>query len=205
MKEYNLQRFVDAQNADYEMALSEIKKGRKRSHWIWYIFPQFKEFAHSHIADYYGIEDKGEAEAYLLHPILGIRIRRISEALLQHRGKDVKDIFGDFKPCQRVARGASAGADGSIQIIHFTVCGNDRRRLLVRDVLDKRILGAVHRQGLCRRRIEIRSHSQQAVDRFCGVIGIGHAQIRRRFIIVCGSSFPSLGGFVIPSIHRILL
>lgn len=96
MKEYNLQRFVDAQNADYEMALSEIKKGRKRSHWIWYIFPLFKEFAHSHIAEYYGIEDKGEAEAYLLHPILGIRIRRISEALLQHRGKDVKDIFGDL-------------------------------------------------------------------------------------------------------------
>lgn len=96
MKEYNLQRFVDAQHTDYQMALSEIKKGRKRSHWIWYIFPQFKDFAHSHIAEYYGIEDKGEAEAYLLHPILGIRIKEISEALLQHRSKDVKDIFGDL-------------------------------------------------------------------------------------------------------------
>ena len=96
MKEYNLQRFVVAQHTDYQMALSEIKKGRKRSHWIWYIFPQFKEFAHSQIAEYYGIEDKGEAETYLQHPILGLRIREISEVLLQHGGKDVKDIFGDL-------------------------------------------------------------------------------------------------------------
>lgn len=96
VREYNLQRFVEAQESDYETALSEIKKGRKRSHWIWYVFPQFKEFAHSHIAEYYGIEDKGEAEAYLQHPILGQRIREISEALLLHKGKDVKDIFGEL-------------------------------------------------------------------------------------------------------------
>lgn len=96
IKEHNLQRFVEAQESDYETALSEIKKGRKRSHWIWYVFPQFKEFAHSRIADYYGIEDKGEAEAYLQHPILGQRIREISEALLLHNGKDVKGIFGEL-------------------------------------------------------------------------------------------------------------
>lgn len=96
MEKYKLERYIKAQYNDYETALSEIKKGRKRSHWIWYIFPQFKDFAHSHIAEYYGIEDKSEAEAYLQHPILGLRIREISEALLQHRGKDVKDIFGDL-------------------------------------------------------------------------------------------------------------
>lgn len=96
MKEYNLQRFIKAQESDYETALSEIKKGRKCSHWIWFVFPQFKEFAHSRIAEYYGIEDKGEAEAYLQHPILGQHIREISEALLQHTGKDVKDIFGEL-------------------------------------------------------------------------------------------------------------
>ena len=96
MREHNLQRFIEAQENDYKTTLSEIKKGRKRSHWIWYVFPQFKEFAHSHIAEYYGIEYKGEAEAYLQHPILGQRIREISEALLLHKGKDVKDIFGEL-------------------------------------------------------------------------------------------------------------
>ena len=94
--EYNLQRFVKAQGTDYETALSEIKKGRKHSHWIWYVFPQFKEFAHSRIADYYGIEDRGEAEAYLKHPILEQRIREMSEALMLHKGKDVKDIIGEL-------------------------------------------------------------------------------------------------------------
>lgn len=96
MKEYNIQRFIKAQESDYEVALSEIKKGRKRSHWIWYVFPQFKEFAHSDIAEYYGLEDVGEVEAYLQHPVLGQRIREISEALLLHRGKDVKEIFGEL-------------------------------------------------------------------------------------------------------------
>ena len=96
MKEYNLQRFIKAQENDYEVALSEIRKGRKRSHWIWYAFPQFREFAHSDIAEYYGLEDVGEAEAYLQHPILRQRIREISEALLLHKGKDVKDIFGEL-------------------------------------------------------------------------------------------------------------
>ena len=96
MREHNLQRFIEAQEDDYKTTLSEIKKGRKRSHWIWYVFPQFKEFAHSYIAEYYGLEDVGEAEAYLLHPILGQRIREISEALLLHKGKDVKDIFGEL-------------------------------------------------------------------------------------------------------------
>ena len=96
MKEYNIQRFIKAQENDYETALSEIWKGRKRSHWIWYMFPQFKEFAHSRIAEYYGIEDRGEVEAYLQHPILGQRIREISGALLLHNGKDVKGIFGEL-------------------------------------------------------------------------------------------------------------
>lgn len=96
MDEYNLQRFVEAQESDYEIALSEIKNGRKRNHWIWYVFPQFKEFAHSPIAEYYGIEDRGEAEAYLQHPILGQRIRENSEALMLHKGKDIKEIFGEL-------------------------------------------------------------------------------------------------------------
>lgn len=96
MEKYELERYIKAQNNYYETALSEVKKGRKRSHWIWYIFPQFKDFAHSHIAEYYGIEDKCEAEAYLRHPILGKRIREISFALLQHKDKDINEIFGNL-------------------------------------------------------------------------------------------------------------
>lgn len=96
MSDTFLDRFIKAQNSDYEIALSEIKEGRKRSHWIWYIFPQFKAFAHSRIADYYGIEDKDEAEAFLQHPVLGQRIREISIALLQHKSKDINEIFGEL-------------------------------------------------------------------------------------------------------------
>lgn len=96
MSDTFLDRFIKAQNSDYETALSEINEGRKRSHWIWYIFPQFKAFAHSRIADYYGIEDKNEAEAFLQHPVLGQRIREISIALLQHKSKDINEIFGEL-------------------------------------------------------------------------------------------------------------
>lgn len=96
MSDTFLDRFIKAQNSDYEIALSEIKEGRKRSHWIWYIFPQFKAFAHSRIADYYGIGDKDEAETFLRHPVLGQRIREISIALLQHKSKDINEIFGEL-------------------------------------------------------------------------------------------------------------
>ncbi len=91
-----LQRFVKAQKVNYEKALSEITEGRKRSHWIWYIFPQFKDFAHSRMAEFYGIEDKNEAEVYLRHPVLGKRLREITTALLQHKGKDINIIFGEL-------------------------------------------------------------------------------------------------------------
>lgn len=89
-----LQRFVKAQEFNYVKALSEIKEGCKCSHWIWFIFPQFKDFAHSEMAEYYGIEDTVEAEAYLRHPILGKRLREISMILLLHKDKDINKIFG---------------------------------------------------------------------------------------------------------------
>lgn len=96
MKVYNLSRYIIVHNYNYETVLLGIRVSSKCNHRIWYIFPQFKEFAHSHIAEYYGIEDKCEAENYLQHPILGQRIREIAEALQQQWGKDVKDIFGDL-------------------------------------------------------------------------------------------------------------
>ena len=83
MKTYDLDRFLDAQRFTYPIALSEIQRGYKRSHWIWYIFPQLKELGHSYNAQLYGIEDKDEAVAYIEHPVLSERLREITAALLE--------------------------------------------------------------------------------------------------------------------------
>ncbi len=99
MKDNGLNRFVEAQNngwSGYETALREIRNGRKVSHWIWYIFPQFREFGHSDTALYYGIRDVEEAQGYLKHPVLGARLREISDALLEHAGEDIVAILGDL-------------------------------------------------------------------------------------------------------------
>lgn len=79
---YNLKRFVDAQEADYTTALSEIKSGRKLSHWIWYVFPQLKGLGFSYNSNYYGIDDVEEAKAYFRHPLLGKRLVEITCTLL---------------------------------------------------------------------------------------------------------------------------
>ena len=73
--ENGLKRFVDAQQRDYEIALSEIKKGRKQSHWMWYIFPQIAGLGISDISKFYAIENLAEAEAYTKHPALGSETR----------------------------------------------------------------------------------------------------------------------------------
>jgi uncharacterized protein (DUF1810 family) len=89
-----LNRFVTAQERDYEKALAEIRAGRKRSHWIWYIFPQLKGLGFSTNAEYYGIDDLQEATAYLQHPVLGPRLIEISSALLAHAGQRATTIMG---------------------------------------------------------------------------------------------------------------
>lgn len=98
-KETDLLRFIDAQDsvyAGYDQALSEIKDGKKTSHWIWYIFPQFRTFGHSQTALYYGIANREEAQRYLENPILNMRIHEISEALLVHSNKTAFEIFGEL-------------------------------------------------------------------------------------------------------------
>lgn len=97
--QYDLSRFIKAQESEYwgySIALREIKNGRKDSHWIWYIFPQFREFGHSSTALYYGLADVDEAREYLAHPVLGDRLREISTVLLEHSGKDIVDILGEL-------------------------------------------------------------------------------------------------------------
>jgi uncharacterized protein (DUF1810 family) len=90
----NLQRFLNAQQEDYAIALSEIKAGRKKSHWMWYIFPQISGLGFSSTSAYYGIGNLDEATAYLHHPILGKRLLEISETLLNLESQNATAIFG---------------------------------------------------------------------------------------------------------------
>ena len=89
-----LARFVKAQEGDYARALREIQSGRKRSHWMWYIFPQLRGLGFSSTAQFYGIRDLEEAVAYMAHPVLGPRLVEISEALLALETNDPGRVLG---------------------------------------------------------------------------------------------------------------
>ena len=91
---YDLRRFVRAQESDYERAVSEIKSGGKRTHWMWYIFPQFDGLAFSSTSQYYAIKSLAEARAYLDHPILGPRLLACAEAVVGVEGRSAREIFG---------------------------------------------------------------------------------------------------------------
>lgn len=94
MHDNDLRRFLDAQNQAYLKALSEIKNGQKRSHWMWYIFPQLRGLGYSETAQFYGIKDLSEATAYLAHPVLGKHLIEIASAVLHIKGKTAIEIFG---------------------------------------------------------------------------------------------------------------
>ena len=89
-----MQRFIKAQNDTYSTALKEIKLGKKQTHWMWFIFPQIKGLGRSDMAKYYAIKDKREAIRYLNHPILGFRLKEITEALLNLPTGDAEKVLG---------------------------------------------------------------------------------------------------------------
>tara|TARA_Y100000815_G_scaffold156243_1_gene141965 strand:+ start:628 stop:1056 length:429 start_codon:yes stop_codon:yes gene_type:complete len=91
---YDLERFIKAQDHSYETALNEIKNGRKQSHWMWYIFPQFKGLGQSATSKQYAIKSKEEAKAFFDHAILGPRLVEITNALLELKGLTAHAIFG---------------------------------------------------------------------------------------------------------------
>ena len=91
---HDLERFYKAQEYDYETALSEIRNGRKESHWMWYIFPQIAGLGRSTTAEYYAIKSKEEAKAYIEDPVLGKRLIEISQALLQVSSDDAEMVMG---------------------------------------------------------------------------------------------------------------
>jgi uncharacterized protein (DUF1810 family) len=91
---YNLSRFLQAQEEDYEQALAEINNGQKRSHWMWYIFPQVDGLGFSAISKRYSIKSIAEAKAYLGHPVLGPRLLECAEAVLRLERRSALEIFG---------------------------------------------------------------------------------------------------------------
>ena len=93
-KSKGLERFIDAQSATYDTALSEIKNGKKQGHWMWFIFPQIKGLGFSETSKYYAIKDIDEAKEFLKHPVLGKRLTVIANELLKLDVNDATKIFG---------------------------------------------------------------------------------------------------------------
>jgi uncharacterized protein (DUF1810 family) len=91
---FNLNRFVSAQTDSYEGAIAEIRRGAKRSHWMWFIFPQLAGLGSSAMAQTYAIRSRDEARAYLAHPVLGPRLRECVAALQDLSGPTAETIFG---------------------------------------------------------------------------------------------------------------
>lgn len=91
---FDLQRFVDAQNPVYEEVCAELRSGRKRGHWIWFVFPQLRGLGHSAMAAAFGISSRQEAEAYLDHPVLGPRLRECIRLVNLVEGRTIDRIFG---------------------------------------------------------------------------------------------------------------
>ena len=91
---FNLERFVEAQSDDYDSALTELRAGKKRTHWMWYIFPQLAGLGTSPMARRFAITSVDEARAYLQHPVLGPRLRECAAAMLSHHELSAHDILG---------------------------------------------------------------------------------------------------------------
>lgn len=96
MTDYDLERFVEAQDAGgtYARALAELRRGRKESHWMWFVFPQIAGLGQSAMSRRFGIAELGEAKSYLEHPVLGARLRECLSALGAARGRSATEIFG---------------------------------------------------------------------------------------------------------------
>lgn len=113
---HDLDRFLQAQEGDYDRALAEIRDGRKRSHWMWYIFPQYEGLGFSSTSRRYAIRSLAEASAYLAHPVLGPRLVACVEAALGVEGRSASTIFGSpddmkLRSCATLfARVAPAGS-----------------------------------------------------------------------------------------------
>ena len=109
-----LERFIEAQSKSYDQALKEIKAGHKETHWMWWIFPQYKGLGESKLSKHYAIQSRDEAQAYLVHPILGRRLRDCMMVLLCLKTKDAVEVFGEVDAMKLKSCMTLFGYSGSI-------------------------------------------------------------------------------------------
>jgi uncharacterized protein (DUF1810 family) len=98
--ETDLERFVEAQEADWAGAMTEIDAGLKTGHWIWYVYPQLRGLGYSHRATYFGLSGADEARRYLAHPLLGPRLLDSFDRLMPHAGQSPERLLGDVDACK---------------------------------------------------------------------------------------------------------
>jgi uncharacterized protein (DUF1810 family) len=142
---FDLARFVAAQDGVYEHALEELRSGTKRSHWMWFVFPQLKGLGRSATATRYAIGSLAEARAYLAHPLLGLRLRECTAAVNALRGRSLAQIFGspdDMKFCSSMTLfDLAASAESEFSIALEKYCSGRR------DSATLRLLEAVRDQN----------------------------------------------------------
>lgn len=114
---HNLERFTEAQDLIYENVLSELRSGRKRTHWMWFVFPQIAGLGTSRMARTFAISSREEADAYLNHPLLGERLRECTELVLAVEDRTINEIFGSpddlkFRSCMTLF--ANVAADSQV-------------------------------------------------------------------------------------------
>lgn len=129
-----LQRFVGAQVAVYPHVLDELRGGRKRSHWMWFVFPQIAGLGRSAMAERYAISSREEAAAFLAHPVLGQRLRECTEAVLAHRDRSAHDIFGSpddlkFRSSMTLFAAAGGGEPFTAALARFFAGAPDQATL----------------------------------------------------------------------------
>ncbi|WDZ77019.1 DUF1810 domain-containing protein [Ensifer adhaerens] len=136
---FELKRFVEAQDRVYAAVLDELGHGRKRTHWMWFVFPQIAGLGHSPMAERYAISGLDEARAYLSHPLLGLRLRQCTELVNAVSGKSAHDIFSspdDVKFRSSMTLFAEVEESPFVQALECYFGGEKDRRTL--DILQQR-------------------------------------------------------------------
>lgn len=134
---YGLRRFVDAQAPVYRNVVEELRAGQKRSHWMWFVFPQLRGLGSTPMATHYGISALDEARAYLAHEVLGPRLHECAQLVNQVQGRSIDEIFGppdDLKLCSSMTLFARATEDNDdfVAVLDKYYGGGEDRRTVAR-------------------------------------------------------------------------